>query len=55
MNDVMLNPPRGLSPEALQTLDEIVDRRMKEKGETLYQARDFVAKWLMAVCDDRCD
>lgn len=52
MNDVMLNPPRPLSKEAQQVLHEMVERRMTNTGETLYQAREHVAKWLMAFCGD---
>lgn len=44
MTDVMLSTNTGLSPEALQALDEIVERRMQATGETLYQARECVAK-----------
>ena len=54
MNNVIPLNRSGLSPEALQALDEIVERRMQATGETLYQAREHVSKWLMSFCDDSC-
>jgi hypothetical protein len=39
----------GLSPEAQKALDDIVKQRMIKHGETLYEAREFVARWMFAV------
>lgn len=36
-------PLPNLPPEANQALTEIVERRMEQTGETLVEAREFVA------------
>lgn len=45
-------PETGLSTEAMKSLDEMVERRMVDTGETLYQAREHVANYLMALIGD---
>lgn len=38
-----------------QHLDEIVQRRMEATGESLYEAREHVARFLLTTCDDLWD
>lgn len=47
--DKVIQFGHGLSPEAQKALDDIVKQRMLKHGETLYEAREFVARWMFAV------
>ncbi len=46
------NPP-NLSPAASRALTEIIANRMRDTGETLDQAREHIAGFILALFDGK--